>query len=199
MKNLFLVSILISTLSCFATGLDRMEDVQGIPEVSQREYIHSSSTLHPYIQTYGMYTCVGLVIYSESSKEGILAHVDAATNVEIEIPKLLRQIPEISKISLIGGTNKLASEIEEVIKKSKYNVFERVEEIENIIVSLESGEIYEYDEKFTTTPYALMDAKLDRMHFGGKRLFRHMDSLGGGDYLEISEKPSTPFDFNSIF
>jgi hypothetical protein len=199
MKGIFLFSILLSSLCSFAGELGKMDDILGIPEVSQREYLHSSVLAHSHIQTYGMYTCVGLVIYSEKAKEGILAHVDAATNVEKEIPKLLKQIPEISKISLIGGTHKLATKIKEIVEQNNHRVFERIEKVENIILSLESGEIFEYDESFTTTPYAVMDAKLDRMHFGGKRLFRHMDSLGGGDYLEVSEKPSTPFGFNSIF
>lgn len=191
---LFLIFSIFSIVS-HAAELEMMNDRLGIPEVSQREYIQTSYNAHEYVQTYGMYTCVGLVIYNKEKQEAILAHVDAATNVEKEVARLIEQIGEDAVVSLIGGTEKLAKRISNVVVSKGLSVDLRVEEIENIIVSLRDGQIYQYDESQMTTSYAVMDAKLDRMHFGGKRLFRHMDSLGGGDYLELSQESSTPFSF----
>ena len=185
-------------ISTFAMDIPYMEDQVGIPEVAQREYILVASGQYEYIQTYGMYTCVGLVMHNEQKDLTVLAHVDAATNLERELPRVLKSIGSGSRISLIGGTQRLAKKIQVTLEKLGERVSLRIPEIENIIVSTSNGEIFEYDESRRTTPWAVGKAKIDRLHFGGSRLYRHMDSIGGGDYIEVNQDSSNQFDFNSF-
>ncbi|OIQ20895.1 MAG: hypothetical protein BM556_02840 [Bacteriovorax sp. MedPE-SWde] len=190
-----LLTVLLFPLICFASGLERIEDIEGIPEVAQREYILADSNQYDYIQTYGLLTCVGLVIFDEERKLGLLAHIDAQTDLDRELPRLLKQFSKNISVSLIGGSTDLADSIKEDLQSRGIVISLNLRGIENITISLRDGEIFEYDEMFLTTPYALQSAKVDRIHFGGSRLFRHMDSLGGGDYVEYNRQNENPFGF----
>jgi len=182
----------------FANELPMMEDLSGIPEVSQREYILVVEGQFDFVQTYGMATCVGLVIFDKDKNQTLLAHIDAATNLERELPRAIRSLSENSTVSLVGGSNKLANNISNIMTEYGFSINQRIPLVENISVSTITGEIFEYYETRRTTPWEISSAKLDRLHFGGKRLFRHMDSIGGGDYVQAPQDNSNQFDFNSF-
>ncbi|WP_157679921.1 hypothetical protein [Bacteriovorax sp. DB6_IX] len=194
LRTMLSLFIILQSFVAFATSeLPYMEDRLGIPEVSQREYIVANAHQYDFVQTYGMATCVALVLFDTDSNQVFLAHIDAAVNLKRELPRALKNFSTDIQALLIGGQDKLANKIRETLKEMNYDSFLRIPKVENITVSLRTGEVFEYDESKVTTDWRVSQAKMDRLHFGGKRLFRHQDSIGGGDFLELSEESPSHF------
>lgn len=169
-----------------------------IPEVFQREYIYTNIYKHPKIQTYGLVTCVALSIFHEGSGDAVLAHIDAKTS-DNDVKYLFSLFRENAslKIELHGG-----------VEGSKYNLMPKLVNIittlgfkvaimkQNrnssqamaVIINLVTGKVSNYDEIYTNTPYLDRLAKIKRMKLS-RRLYRHLDSLGGGDRLELESPP----------
>ena len=187
------------SLSAFA---GTVEDRKDIPEVFQREYIITSSQQTDYVQTYGVYTCVALTLYDRESKIGILTHLDAQTDVEKELPKLVSAIGNNSlEARVFGGlknsSSDLAGKILKQLKKLNIQVVEKdiyqdSNSSKSVMLELDTGKVFSYIENESGTDYLVAQAKVDRIKFG-RRLYRHMESLGGGDPVNIPQKNDDPF------
>lgn len=179
------------------------EDRPNEPEVGQREYIYSQFPEHNFVQTTGVYTCIALVIWNSYDKSTILAHLDAGTNIERELDRLSPWVDwGASQISLLGGLNErtvLREKIQSKIISLGGNISFIIQNSAgsrgiNLRINLENGVVSFFRPKYSTTNPAEMRAKHSRL-LSGSRLFRHIDSIGGGDPLEIDEDNSGDFFF----
>lgn len=190
----YLLLLLIYCYSSFSLG--KVYDSVNIPEVFQREYIHTDFNNHKFVQTFGVYTCVAVVIYS-ANKSAVLAHFDAATKVDRSIDLLLKNFStqETLTITLLGGQPpfKLEQNISKNLEEKGFLVNKTIRNRKNeslsIILSLESGELFKYDENISSTDWRVSREKVDRLKFE-KKLYRHENSIGGGDFLDIIEQNS---------
>jgi hypothetical protein len=188
MKILSLFLILMFSVSPFAKVLDD----PSIKEVFQREYIFTDSSVDEYVQTYGVNTCVAVVVYDGHSKVS-LAHFDSATDIEKSLKDILRDYDnrESIKVSLYGGVAPYKLEKSIVSTLEEYDLSPSVIErnrnsndSKNITVEVSTGDVFEYDEMYSSTPWNIASHKVDRLKFR-KRIYRHEESLGGGDFLDI--------------
>jgi len=169
-------------------------DHETIPEVSQREYIYTSINKHQYVQTYGAYTCLAVVFYSQVSQVGVLAHIDSATRLEKALEEILPLFGESEiSIRIYGGQAPYNLEKSFVSSLEKYHLIPDLiirnlssKDSKNIVLDLETGDVVEYDEMVASTNYQMRAAKVDRLKFS-KKLFRHEDSSIAGDLIEIDE------------
>ncbi|WP_127718357.1 hypothetical protein [Halobacteriovorax sp. HLS] len=188
---LLLILFTYSSLS-FAIDADNVD----IPEVYQREYIHTDYKKHKFVQTYGVFTCVAVIIYSDS-KRAVLAHFDASTKIDRSIDQLLSNFSaqESLTITLAGGQTpfKLEEQLRANLREKGYKVSKTIRNKKNdalsIMLNLDNGEVFEYSERVSSTDWKVSRAKIDRLKFE-KRLYRHELSIGGGDYIEILEQPN---------
>lgn len=183
--------------------LEFSEDQVDEAEVFQREYIYTQFNQNSAVQTVGLYTCIGLVVWDPQQRSAILAHIDAATNVEHELEKLRSLMAwERSDIFLIGGvqnSTRLRDAIVEKVYELGGNIKFAVQNNRgarglNIRLDLSSGELSFFHPRYSTTTPDEARAKHDRIR-GGSRLYRHLDSIGGGDPLMLSGEEYDPFDF----
>lgn len=186
--------LLLFSSSVFALPLS--QELPGEPEVFQREYILTNVQLHSAVQTYGVYTCVALVLYDKKTKTGVLAHLDSQADLERAMTDLLRHFNASDvEAHVLGGQpgdptqlfSKIVSELNLRrirIKHSEQNA-ERGQEM-SIRLDLQSGQVSEYRERIAGTEPAVASAKIQRIKFG-TRLYRHQDSIGGGDPVELAE------------
>ncbi|MAZ47411.1 MAG: hypothetical protein CME65_02540 [Halobacteriovoraceae bacterium] len=181
--------------------IDYTEDRPNEPEVGQREYIYSQFPEHNFVQTTGVYTCIALVAWNPYDKSTILAHLDAGTDIESELDRLSPWVDwNTAQISLLGGLSQrtvLRDKIHSKVVSLGGSVSYIIQNSAgsrgiNLRVNLENGEVSFFRPKFSTTTPAEMRAKHSRL-LRGSRLFRHIDSIGGGDPLEINE--DNPDDF----
>lgn len=186
----FLAFVFIFGLSNFALS----SDSPSIPEVAQREYIFTHSAEYPQVQTYGLATCIGLSIFQRESQYGLLAHIDARTELgqfESLFKNFKYQSVEELEVILIGQNKGLTyKKIKEklqtlnipfqfhLIKAKKNSSF-------GVMLNLITGKVLDYDELYPNTGYKKSIAKVNRLKFG-KRLYRHEMSIGGGDVVEIN-------------
>lgn len=185
---------IIFLFSCLVSAtLPTTQESVGEPEVFQREYILTNSRLHGAVQTYGVYTCVAVVLYDTKNKTGVLAHLDAQVDLERAMTDLLRNL-NVSDLeaSVLGGqpgdpTQLFEKTLNQLnlrgvrVKTSQQNVRRGAEM--SVRLELETGRVSEYRERISNTDPAIASAKIARIKFG-TRLFRHQDSIGGGDPVE---------------
>ena len=57
-------------------------------------------------------------------------------------------------------------------------------ESKNITVDVATGEIHHYFETISSTPWQISSEKVNRLKFG-RSLYRHEDSIGGGDIVDV--------------
>jgi chemotaxis receptor (MCP) glutamine deamidase CheD len=195
-----LIIVLLSLFSSIAFGSNR--DAPEFPEVFQREYLHTNLEAFNKIQTYGLNTCVALVIYKSDSKEGVLAHIDARTNLG-GIDYILKSFNDKSmlNISLYGGIigeRNLVIKIQEFLnsrglKVSQIKQNKSSNSMMSVMLDLDTGLVSEYIEIYQNTSFPISLAKLNRLKFG-QNLFRHELSIGGGDTVSIDPSASSfPF------
>jgi hypothetical protein len=188
-QYIFIVTLIISQGALSS-------DTPTIPEVYQREYIHTNANDQSFVQTAGLVTCIALTIYDAHSRTGVLAHIDGKTT-DNDIKMLFSHFQDISKLNvqLHGG-----------LALSKFNLMPRVinlvsslgilinyksQNLTNtdsmsILLNLETGAVSKYTEIYRFYSYAIYSAKSNRMKYS-KKLFRHSLSIGGGDELDIRE------------
>ncbi|OUR96678.1 hypothetical protein A9Q84_10065 [Halobacteriovorax marinus] len=183
----FILLILLFINSTFA-----FTDSADIPEVFQREYISTNVLKHDYVQTYGVYTCVAVVIYGENA-QAVMAHFDSGTDIRKGIKEILREFNHSFRVELYGGQapfnleKKIVSELKvHGVEVSKVARNETSDSSKNITLDLNTGDVFDYDEIISSTPYNKRSAKMDRIKFS-RRLSRHEDSVGGGDFLQVSD------------
>lgn len=194
------LAITIFCLSFFSYSRDLGTE----PEVFQREYIHTSMLIHKNIQTFGLSTCVALFLYDTSKKEAILAHIDASVDLEKEIPHLARLLDRVDFSFVLGGQERSAIDLhlkvltmmnflEIPVRESLYN--KNSKSSMSLSFDLEDGSYEFYDEMNLKTDYRVLSKKNDRLKFHS-RLYRHEESLGGGDLVVIdNEQESNPWSF----
>ncbi|EQC43838.1 hypothetical protein [Bacteriovorax sp. Seq25_V] len=198
---MFKIFILLFSVHFFASA--EFHDSAQIPEIAQREYIYTDSTRHQYVQTYGVYTCLAVVFYSESTQTGVLAHIDSAT----KLPEAVSEIAKLFKgdsysVRIYGGQAPyyLESRVVETLENFGIEVSDIVRNTSrqaiNIVLELKTGEVFEYDEMHSSTNYKIRQAKVDRLKFS-KRLYRHQDSSIGGDIVMIDNSTSA-FDLSGF-
>lgn len=178
-------------------------DDANTPEVFQREYIYTNSELRENIQTVGVNTCVALVVLDDYGN-GALAHFDAATNISSGLIEILSNFSDQStlRVSLYGGQSPY--KLERLLRDNLQQLgIVKVESIRNrstsdsmnININLKTGKISQYDEFYSSSSYSERKFKLDRMKFS-KRLYRHEDSIGGGDSVpDFRDEENNIFDF----
>lgn len=165
------------------------------PEVFQREYILTSGSIHKEVQTYGVNTCVALYLYDENGV-AIVAHLDASTKVKKEIPNLLKNLGSNITAKVYGGVpgasiNLFGQVVDTLtyygvpIAEQKQNENDR--ESMSLSFNLITNEVEHYEEMSSRTKFNVLEAKIKRLHIGTKRLYRHEDSLGGGDIVNVQE------------
>ncbi|MDD0853327.1 hypothetical protein HBN50_09475 [Halobacteriovorax sp. GB3] len=174
------------------------------PEVFQREYIHTSHIKHKKIQTYGLSTCVALFLYDTTRKEAVLAHLDASVDLEKEISHLARLLDRVDFSLVLGGQERSAidlhskvltmmNSLEIPVRESLYN--QNSKSSMSLTFDLEQGSYEFYDEMNLNTDYRVLNKKNDRLKFHS-RLYRHEESLGGGDQVIIDDdQESNPWSF----
>lgn len=191
---ILVLGILISSLSSFAN------DTGNEPEVFQREFIFTHRSVHPNIQTYGVNTCVAVYLFNGDG-HAIIAHFDASIKAKKELSKMITLLGEGIKAKIFGGVEgarlNTFGEIYDSLKYYNIPVVEfrqneRSSDSMSLSFNLETNEVSEYDEMNSYDAFDIVEGKLKRLHIGPKRMFRHMDSLGGGDIVE-KQKSSTGF------
>lgn len=197
------MKLLIFIIFIFSRSIFAAVDDVNTPEVAQREYIYTNLLAKENIQTVGLYTCVALVVLDEHGN-GALAHFDAATDIDQGITEILSNFSNIRalSVSLYGGQSPYRLENELRDKLLQFGLG-RVDSIRNnssessmnININLKTGAISQYSEVVSSTKVGVARFKSDRLKFS-KRLYRHEDSLGGGDY--IPDVDETEFDFLSF-
>lgn len=199
---MFKIIILLFSVHFLASA--EFRDSAQIPEASQREYIYTDSTRHQFVQTYGVYTCLAVVFYSESTQTGVLAHIDSATKLPeaiLEIASLFRG--DSYSVRIYGGQapHNLESRVVETLENFGIEVSDIVRntsrEAINIVLDLKTGDVFQYDEMVSATDYKVAKAKADRLKFS-KRLYRHQESSIGGDVVLI-DSSSSEFNFSDLF
>ena len=194
-----IIGLLLSLISCLGYSSDSPE----YPEVFQREYIFTNYKAFEKIQTYGLSTCVAVIVYNSELKEGALAHFDARTRLS-ELDVILKNFSHLSnlRIELYGGKigeKDLIFKIKKYLNELGLKVF-KIKQNENsaasmsVMLDLDSGITSEYTEIYPSSDYQTSLAKINRIKFG-RRLFRHELSIGGGDLVEVEDRPSLPFSF----
>jgi hypothetical protein len=194
------IILLISTFISI-NSFSLVKDSKEIVEVAQREYIFTDSVEHDYIQTYGVYTCVAVIISGINGRAS-LAHFDGGTNVEQALSWMLRDYSNLSElsISLYGGQPpfKLENDIvnslqglgftpKTIVRNNSKN------HSKSIMVNVLTGEIFNYRETVSSTDWKIASAKVNRLKFG-RSIYRHEKSIGGGDVVEVIESS-----LNSMF
>lgn len=169
--------------------LIQTEDVENEAEVYQREYIVTSAQERSFVQTSGVYTCVALVIYSKSERKGLLAHIDSATNLQREIERFGREFDwNKVEVSVLGGRPGDPTKLFENVKKEvirnggkiKFTLQNQGNDDLSLRLNLQNGEISSFTQKYISTDPGIARAKVDRLKMGD-RLFKHEESIGGGD------------------
>ena len=198
------VFAILFLMSYSALGLERISDIEGVPEVAQREHIYTHSSQHEYVQTYGLATCVALVAYNPETTTTILAHLDAGTDFQSFIERDI--LGKGYKISLLGGEygrdHNLLDEVFEYFSQRNISVDTyrpSSKEAMSIMVNTEDGSIYSYYETKMNSSWHENKVKNDRIHYGGRRIFRHQDSIGGGDPIPPADENSQNNPFIYIF
>ncbi|AGH96425.1 hypothetical protein [Pseudobdellovibrio exovorus] len=173
------------------TQLRHTQEGPNEPEVFQREYIVTSSELHSAVQTYGVYTCVALVIYDPQTKQGLLAHLDSG--VDLNSLRFLARDFDLKrmKISILGGQptdsfnlhQKIKNKIQELGGHVQLSLFNRAGSDMSLRLNLETGEVSFYAERLPSTPPDMALAKIQRLKYES-RLYRHPESIGGGDLID---------------
>lgn len=195
---ILVLGILIGSLSSLAI------DTGNEPEVFQREFIYTHRSVHPIVQTYGVNTCIAVYLYN-SEGHAIVAHFDASIKVKSELSKMMTLLGEGTKAKIFGGVEgsrlNTFGEIFDLLKYYnipivEYRQNERGSDSMSLSFNLETNEVSEYDEMNSYDSFDIVEGKLKRLHIGPKRMFRHMDSLGGGD---IVEKQNNRSGFRPIF
>ena len=192
-KNILIFLCILSSTNSFCEVLDSKD----IIEVAQREYIFTDSVEHKYIQTYGVFTCVAVVISGEGTRAS-LAHFDAGTKIDQALSWMLRDYSKLEKlkISIYGGQPPF--KLEENILKNLYlrglevisvNRNKSKNHSKSIIVNVKSGEVSNYRETVSSTDWQVAGAKVNRLKFG-RSIYRHENSIGGGDIIEVMENSS---------
>ncbi len=122
-----------------------------IVEVAQREYIFTDYKKDKFIQTYGVYTCVALIIYDKKLSRASLAHFDGATNIEQAITWMLRDYKNLEniEISLFGGQTPFRLERELVEALSEHGLSPKYierntskNESKSIVLDVKTGVIH---------------------------------------------------------
>ncbi len=179
------------------------EDAADIPEVFQREYIITNAYKHKFVQTYGVGPCIALSLFNKKTNQALLAHIDAQTNVNREVLALIHLMGNDENIEarvfggIEGDKTRLATRVMEVLKEGKVTITESyIERPKNsflsVMLNTETGELLLYREAIRSTSYQVFEAKVSRIKWGA-RLYRHEDSLGGGDRVEVSEEEEDIF------
>jgi hypothetical protein len=77
---------------------EEVSDDSNAIEVSQKIYaITSAAAAKPILQTWGSGPCVVVIIYDPSSKIGMLAHIDALTEVEDSFETIIQTFRELTE------------------------------------------------------------------------------------------------------
>lgn len=192
MKKLAFLIFLIGTLGFKSHAVINLtHESPGEPEVYQREYLLTNLQSHKAIQTYGLYTCVAVVIYSPTKQKALLAHIDSQTNLNKSFKLFTKEFDlKKSKIYVFGGqpsdSSKLFDKLITQLKNLKAPIYyaERNKPGRDMAIRLDlsNGEVSFYNESISNTSLEVLTAKSKRIRYGD-RLYRHIESLGGGDQL----------------
>lgn len=180
MKKIILLSLLL-----FSSGI-----LANTAEVFQREYIITNSSQFDQVQTGGLNTCVGVLLYHKDTTT-VLAHIDAGVDLERAIDTLLNSFNDRSDLRawVYGGikTSSLRTydKILDLLERSGIPVIAKGQNrssssSSSIRFNLKKGELILNNNIYVDIPYNVRQGKTDRLKFE-RRLFRHEKSFGGGD------------------
>ncbi|EPZ50285.1 hypothetical protein M902_1308 [Bacteriovorax sp. BAL6_X] len=188
---ILLISLFANANLVFA---DIVLDRADIPEVFQREYIYTSGAKHEFVQTYGVATCVVLIMHNYEG-HSVFAHLDSGTMVEQAISNFIKDLGNITSVRLFGGQPPYRLEDRIISELEKYKLYpeiiirnERNKSL-NVMLNLKSGDVVEYDEVIASTDFRVVNEKVKRLKFSS-RIYRHEESIGGGDIIEIDSPES---------
>lgn len=194
MKLIFLIFFVFSSMSSaqdISVRLPQTQEGPNEPEIFQREYIVTSAMVHSAVQTYGVYTCVALIIYDHENKQGLLAHLDSG--VDLNSLSFLARDFDLKKmqISILGGQptdsfrlhEKVLNKIQELGGHVQLSLLNRSGSDMSLRLNLETGEVSSYAERIRSTPPDIALAKAQRLKYES-RLYRHPESIGGGDLVD---------------
>lgn len=189
--------ILLFSVFISSNSFSQVKDSKGILEVAQREYVFADSVENEFIQTYGVYTCVAVVIVGDRGRAS-LAHFDGGTKVDQALTWMLRDYAKLEdlKISIYGGQPPFKLE-EDIIHKLYLMGLRPLlvdrnkskNHSKSIMVNVKSGVISNYKETISSTNWRIARAKVNRLKFG-RSIYRHEKSIGGGDIVEVIESDS---------
>lgn len=188
MKTYLLLAVLVTL-----AGNIFAEDKGIEPEVFQREYIFTNGSIHKEIQVYGLRASVALYLYDEAGN-AIVAHLDHTIKINKEIPNLLNKLSDNISAKVYGGEgHSSVNTFGQIIDTLSYYGVSIIEQKQNknrsisLSFNLITNEVGQYSETKSMTKFSTAEAKIKRLQIGMKRLYRHEDSLGGGDLAIVQE------------
>lgn len=104
------MSFLLTLILSFSLHADpSAEDRASVPEVMMNHYLVASVKEFPAIQTYGVATCVAVLLYDHQKQVGAIMHVSASTDIPQALNIVLNEIEQKAgtqvklEASLLGG------------------------------------------------------------------------------------------------
>ena len=84
------------------------EDRSEVPEVMMNQYLVASANQYPAIQTYGVATCIAVILYGRHNQTGALMHVSVSTNISEALKLVLNEMEQRTgavqlEATLLGG------------------------------------------------------------------------------------------------
>ncbi|MFH1387242.1 MAG: hypothetical protein ABIH50_06220 [bacterium] len=141
-----------------------IDDIPGAIEVGQKEFAltRPGEGRSPYLETFGINTCIALVLYDSTTKTGMLAHIDATTTIN-SYKDMLYHLKRVGvkknnlRASIVGGqTGKSEELLQNIHNFLKDNMIPVVEEDvlggnnRSIILDTRNGSISNYQETIPT-------------------------------------------------
>lgn len=137
-----LLSIVFLVFSLQVSADNSVEDRASVPEVMMNHYLVGANSEFPALQTYGVATCVGVILYDPYAQVGAIMHVSASTNIVHALGIVLNELEQKAggplklKATLLGGWDNSMGEDTGMTYESGRMVRELVVELrkENILI-----------------------------------------------------------------
>lgn len=108
MKQLILFCFILLSAS-LSMALRESRDRGVVPEIPMNQFMIASAVDFPAIQTYGVATCIAVVIYDSELQLGAIAHISASTKITTSLKTILSQFTYLggnlkkTTVHLFGG------------------------------------------------------------------------------------------------
>ncbi len=180
----FLLVLWLLSDFIFATPL--IEDRANVPEVMMNHYLVASSKEFPAVQTYGVATCVAVVLYDRHSSTAAIMHVSASTNIAEALNIVLNAIEQKAgtevrlEASLLGGWDNSMGEDTGMVYESSRMVSQLIAGLNSESISVVRNETLITKQKSNAGLPAILNIEID-LATGEISYFDQVVSYSGGD------------------